>query len=442
MDAGADHELEKAGFPTAVERAALAAAVDAIAAADRVIAHAHAGRQVALAIAGGIAHAQHERQVASGASSNSWAHRAVAEEIAAATNISGRAAERQMNAAAVLLSRFPRVQERMAVGLLSPAHAQAIVAAGDTLGDDRAALARFEQAVLDKLAEQPMTAATLRTVARRIAETIHPVPLDERHASAHQRRRVAFEADEDGMGWLTAYIPSVMGAAIIDRLDQMARQVRSARHSGGPELYADDTRTLAHLRTDVMCDLLLAAPPMADPGIARGGLGAIRGTVHITIPVKSPGGAAAEPAHLAGYGPLPLDVARVVMAGARTWSRLFVDADTSVLLTADQRFPTAAQRRFVFARDEHCRFPGCRAPIVDLDHTIAYSEGGATNVANLEGLCESHHTLEQATAWRVEQLSGGRLRWTSPLGRAYIDIPEPVLRRTPRFIHDGDPPPG
>ena len=58
--------------------------------------------------------------------------------------------------------------------------------------------------------------------------------------------------------------------------------------------------------------------------------------------------------------------------------------------------PSAAQIRFVKARDRHCRFPGCSRPAeyVDLDHVIPCDHddpggGGPTCVTNLVCLCRS-----------------------------------------------------
>ncbi len=58
--------------------------------------------------------------------------------------------------------------------------------------------------------------------------------------------------------------------------------------------------------------------------------------------------------------------------------------------------PTAAQRRFVAARDRGCRHPGCSRPAIwtDLDHVTAHDRGGATDCANLCTLCRRHHRLK------------------------------------------------
>jgi hypothetical protein len=143
-------------------------------------------------------------------------------------------------------------------------------------------------------------------------------------------------------------------------------------------------------------------------------------------------------ATLCGHGVIPAIQACELAAVATAWVRLFQDAHTGALLTADLRFPTAAQRRFLKARDEHCRFPGCRRPIrkrvSDADHTIDHALGGPTCVCNLAYLCEGHHTLKHNSAWTVEQKPGGILEWTSPAGRRYENVPAPMVR----FLPDED----
>ncbi|WP_422665047.1 hypothetical protein [Agrococcus beijingensis] len=53
-----------------------------------------------------------------------------------------------------------------------------------------------------------------------------------------------------------------------------------------------------------------------------------------------------------------------------------------------------------------------------------------TTLSNLEHLCRSDHGLKHETRWGVEQLPGGVLRWTSPIGQVIVDEPPPV---GPRF---------
>ncbi|MGX9349447.1 HNH endonuclease signature motif containing protein [Microbacterium sp. KNMS] len=109
---------------------------------------------------------------------------------------------------------------------------------------------------------------------------------------------------------------------------------------------------------------------------------------------------------------------------------MFCHPDTGALLTVDRYTPTAAQKRYLLARDERCRTPGCRnlAITADLDHTIPYAQGGVTDVGNLACLCEGCHQDKHHTPWQVRQLGDGVLEWTSPAGHTYTEKPPPQAR--------------
>ncbi|MFN8027274.1 MAG: DUF222 domain-containing protein [Acidimicrobiia bacterium] len=67
------------------------------------------------------------------------------------------------------------------------------------------------------------------------------------------------------------------------------------------------------------------------------------------------------------------------------------------------REPSAAQRRAVMLRDEHCQYPGCRAPIswCDIHHLDPWERGGATDLTNLAALCRRHHVAVHEGGKRV-----------------------------------------
>ncbi len=79
----------------------------------------------------------------------------------------------------------------------------------------------------------------------------------------------------------------------------------------------------------------------------------------------------------------------------------------------------------VIARTTTCSAPGCRRPAArcDLDHTIAYDHGGRSCECNLAPLCRHHHRCKQAEGWRLEQITPGIMRWTTPAGREYTTTP-------------------
>jgi hypothetical protein len=181
----------------------------------------------------------------------------------------------------------------------------------------------------------------------------------------------------------------------------------------------------------------------------------VRGEIHVTIPIATAARIDDAPALLSGYGPVDADLVRALMAAAPSWNRVLIDLSTGAPVAVDRYRPSAELRRFVDVRDERCRCPGCTMKPwrCDADHTIDAALGGATSECNLADFCRRHHVLKHSSPWRVEQVGGGRLAWTSPTGRVYTDHvpatlkfvpsapPGPVPIRLPAHASDGDPPP-
>lgn len=346
--------------------------------------------------------------------------------------------------------------------------------------------AGYEREALEAAVSE--TPNRLRPIARRIAETWADRHLDARHSEARRERRVTVVDREDGMADLMAHLPAVEAHAIHDRLTRIARAAeRGERHvperhlptrrasdrhapdecapdESAPDRNAIDrhtidrhapdqqgaarrpddgdesdegtgvgmpTRSRDEVRADVFAELLLAADEHRL--LAGGTAEAIRAQVQVVIPAEAlPGNAvdaagldpAAGVCELTGYGPIGTDAARGLAAHTAHWQRATTGPD-GVVLEVDRYRPTPEMRRLLRARDEHCRFPGCRVPAsrCDLDHTVDAARGGATSTANLASLCRGHHTLKHHGGWSVEQDSGGVLRWTSPTGRQRIDRP-------------------
>jgi hypothetical protein len=190
--------------------------------------------------------------------------------------------------------------------------------------------------------------------------------------------------------------------------------------------------------------MLLTTSPSADTGEGMsdgfGGLGSIQAIVNVTVPALALAGVTDEPAELVGRCPIDPATARQLAGHTTGWDRVLADPITGCVLAVDRYTPSADMKRFLRARDQHCRFPGCRQPAhrCDRDHTLDYALGGETSTCNLACLCKRHHTLKGETAWTVRQLGGGVLEWTSPGGHVYIDNPPPALVV---FTPSTDPPP-
>jgi hypothetical protein len=127
----------------------------------------------------------------------------------------------------------------------------------------------------------------------------------------------------------------------------------------------------------------------------------------------------------------------------RALARLACDATLDLvirdgvdLLAAKRYAPqvTAATRRAVEARDQGCRFPGCRAPAgwCDVHHVTPRAAGGDHAVTNLVLLCRTHHTIVHRRGWNQHLEPDGTYRLTrrgrtwSTLPRLHAQLPPPT----------------
>ena len=253
--------------------------------------------------------------------------------------------------------------------------------------------------------------ARFKARARALRERLFAQDAAERHERAMAARAVWSEHGRDGMGWLTAHLSSTDIALAQARLDGLAFELLTADH---------ETRTIAQLRADVLADLLTGRDTPAT---------ASRVTVALTVPVMSLLGASAEPAILEGVGPIDIDTARALCAGAPSLTRLLTDPATGAVLAMDQNQyrPSKALKRWLAIRDVTCTFPGCgrRAATCDLDHITAWAHGGTTTADNLAHLCRKHHTIKHNTRWHVHKPPGQPSHWTSPTGHTRTADPPP-----------------
>jgi hypothetical protein len=99
-----------------------------------------------------------------------------------------------------------------------------------------------------------------------------------------------------------------------------------------------------------------------------------------------------------------------------------------LMMTAAYR-PGARLAHLIRVRQRTCCFPGCRRPAAacDLDHTLAWDQGGLTCECNLSPLCRRHHRAKQAPGWHLIQPRPGEMSWRLPSGRTYAACAEPYL---------------
>ncbi|KJQ54838.1 HNH endonuclease signature motif containing protein [Microbacterium sp. SA39] len=437
----------------------------------------------------------HDADVAESPFHRDAIYRSMVAEFSAAGRIPKGSMEFAFTDARTLSEELPAVRAAFRSGRVSAGHVRQIARASAIVSEairnkkvDADVMGLYEAAML--VYAERETAARTGAHAKQVAAALVGETVVERHQRASGERSVSIRSVGDGLALLSAVLPEWAAVAIKDRLDQMARHVMNTRDDRDPSLAAwafdddsdtitsddiapddpafalfaglfddvsdghdvihgngtfavdpdanvqripADTRTWDQVRADLFMDLLLAA----DPSTAQGaGLDNIQGRIQVTVPGSTLTGADTRPALLDGHGPLHPDIARALAGRNTGWSRLFLDPDGMVTET-DTYTPTAQMRRFLRARDQHCRFPGCRMPVhrCDIDHTHDHARGGRTRLSNLAHLCRTHHTLKHPDIpdrhrWTARQHHDGTLTWHSPLGREYRDNAPPRVMFT------------
>ncbi|MBA8815729.1 hypothetical protein FHX48_000781 [Microbacterium halimionae] len=421
---------------------------------DQQIAHIQAARAAVLANMGRIALAQMRRMTSRDSRDREIPMRAVAAEVGAALRVSDRTAQIRIDDALEVTESYPETFASWSAGRVSERHVQEILRAGVNL-TDATAKARYDREVIG--VAEAETPGRLRGFAAALAEKAQPRTLQERFEDANATRTVRLFDLADGMSSINAVLPSVQAHGIFNRLTQQARALkdfRAGRSDYGTKLRAedepvvDDRRTTDQIRADLFSDMLLTSVPSLDPlaGDDCGGLGAIKAIVQVTVPATTLAGTSSTPADLSGLSLVDPESARRLAGTAPGWDRVFTRPVTGTVVAVDRYRPSDQLKRQLRARDQHCRFVGCRMPThrCDIDHTVDAALGGPTHQHNLAHLCRRHHSLKHASRWSVKQRGDGVLEWTSPTGRSYTDKPpwvafEPDVNEP--LVHSAPTPP-
>ena len=324
---------------------------------------------------------------------------------------------------------------------------------------DPAGAAALEAHFLDPDTPRPATAATigetpahrLRIKARTWRERHHTESIEKRHAKALADRRVEYRPDQDGMSWLSAYLPADQALAGWNRLNALSRAAQ------GP----DEPRTLTQIRADHFASAILISGTKggtsresgncsgvhagtspgnragngyggngdgagsgdgagnsdgAGAGTAAGPSSPTRAQVLVTVPVFALMGLTDEPATLDRFGPIPPSMARKLVAdGADSLHRVLVDPRDGAPLEIGRTSyrVTKAMRNWLRMRDGTCPFPGCSNHSLDneANHLLAWHKGGTTGISNLGQPCPKHHRLRHTSGWAPTPGNQGPTAW-------------------------------
>jgi hypothetical protein len=218
------------------------------------------------------------------------------------------------------------------------------------------------------------------------------------------------------MCYLTALLPAVQGVAAYAALLRHADTVRA----GG------DERGRGQVMADTLVERLTGQTTTSNGHVD------VPVEVDLVMPLDTLLSDSHQPAHLAGYGPLPAAVARRLVRDtkAQVWlRRLFTAPGTGpgsghiVSMDSRRRLFEGQLRHLVVLRDQFCRTPWCDAPIRHVDHPHPHADNGPTAVVNSQGLCEVCNHTKEAPGWTTRTTSrpGGRhtVQITTPTGHTY-----------------------
>ena len=359
-----------------------------------------------------------------------------AAEIRAALHLTRRSADNELTLALSLAERLPDVLAKLRDGSIDGRRArvfdnQTMDLPADTARD-------LASRVLPEAGS--LTTGQLRSTLGRLRMEVEPHEAALRYESARNERRVVIESTPEGTAHLHAmHLPPHRAQAIMSNLTSTARDLR-----GGSEARSTD-----QLRTDVLVDMLTNGATTSHnarsssvgkegrPGRTQRSLVPDRrGTIHLHVDLDTLAALAEHPGDLQGYGPVVADVARQVAAESAEmeWRFTVVDPPAGGQVSGvTRRRPTVNQRRAVTHENATCVFPGCRvsAQECDVDHVVAWAEGGRTELGNLAPLCRHDHRIKHQAGWEYRKRPDGMASWVSPLGVGHVAIETDPWRARP-----------
>jgi hypothetical protein len=332
----------------------------------------------------------------------------VADELKMALVWTRRAAESALDVAWQLVERLPAVWEALREGRIDLPRARAI-AAGVAHVDEKVAGAVAERILAEA---EDLTTGQIRARLRRLCVEVDPDDAKRRYEEDLERRRLTSEPREEG----TADLVGESLAA-----DRVAGVVADIHEEALRRRRRGDARSMDQLRADIFLELLEGN----HQGSGR------RPVVDIRVDLETLIGLADKAGEIPGWGPVIADIARRLVAQQPDgeWRVVVTDPDTGAVLAdgTTSRRPTAAQRRYLHARQTTCSNPRCRMPAhrSDIDHNRPWARGGATEVENLAPACRHDHMLLTVGGWTLEQPRAGVYVWTTRHGFRYTHRPRP-----------------
>ncbi len=352
-----------------------------------------------------------------GIGSNSVIRDVGLDEIAFAMRWSTEWTRRQVTMSRSLVGRMPSVLEALSDGDISAYQAflacdglaDAFVKSGLEISDQDVGgelSEKFVERVSRRMRDQ--NGVEFRRTVRRAVASLAPEEFEAAFERACRNRTVKLTHVNEGMAWLSAYLPSVD-----------AERVWAAVQSAANELDGEfsEYQKLADAFVALLCG-----------GVDRG---TVETEVQVVVGLETLLGISDEPGVLKASGEL-VSVGKIrELAETSRLRRLVVEKSTGKLIDYGRttyRPPSALDDK-VRTRDVMCRAPGCTrsAEKTDLDHTQSWEDGGPTSENNLVSLCRRHHNLKTHLEWSYQLMPDGSVLWLTADGVEHLDPTHPYI---------------
>ena len=335
--------------------------------------------------------------------------RGIADQLGLACHVSGFEAARRLGRARALWFDLPETYRLLSAGEINEYVASLAIAETRHLDAEtrRQVDAKIAAAGLSQMG--PRSAASC---ARKHSYEADREGYVQRGRTEQKHRRVSLRPAPDTMSLLTGYLPAEQGVACLKSL----RDHTDTLKAGG------DQRCRDQIMADTLVERLTGQARAAD----------VNAELQIMMPLDALLDANDHTAaELEGYGPVPPDIARDIMAtskGRLWWRRLYAAPMGGPLAGGDplrRRFD-GFLKKLIILRDQRCRDPFCDAPIRHIDHIQRYTEGGLTIYPNGRGECERGNYAREMPGWTVEAVSSGldgnqhTITITTPSGHTYL----------------------
>ena len=344
---------------------------------------------------------------------------AVAAEVAAALRISQRLAASRVEYARAMRERLPKVGELFAAGDIDYSMFTTIASRTDLITDAEV-LAKVDAQLHVKVPRWP--SLSKNRLCGQVDKVVAKADVDavRRRKERQVEREVWIGEGFEGVTEIHGSLFATDARALDLRLNALAATV-----------CAHDPRTQGERRADAMGALAANADRLGcrcgRPDCAAGKRPAAGPVViHVIAEQATLDGRSTAPASLLDSDGL---ITPELIEELAKSAKLVPLIHPGYAAPEPGKVPSKALADFVRCRDLTCRWPGCDQPAVhcDLDHTIPFSQGGATHAANLKCYCRKHHLIKTFWGWSEKQLADGTLILTSPSGQTYVTTPGSAL---------------